>query len=119
MQDWYAYFRDDTADDVRFSECAAVHDKREEEALEESCRLVEGFFEGIVEVDVEFAVLVDVLFHAVEEHCGYKMLSRGGLGRDEDFGCGKGCVWSPGFRARDGKECVPRRKCREDLEWFR
>jgi hypothetical protein len=118
VQDRYAHFRNHAADDVRFSECAAVHDEWEEEAFEEGCGLVEGLFEGIVEMDVEFAVFVDVLFDAVEEDGGDEVLCCGGLRGDEDFGSGEGCVRCPGFGAGDGKEHVPRWKRGQDLEWF-
>ena len=66
MEDRYTDFCDHAANDVRFSKRATVHDKWKEKTFEEGCGFVEGLFEGIVEVDVEFAGFLDVLLHAVE-----------------------------------------------------
>lgn len=102
VQDRDADFRDHTADDVRFSEGAAVQDEGEEEAFEEGSGLVERLFKGVVEVDIKFTVFLDVLFDAVEENGRDEVLCCGGLRGDEDFGGGEGCVWCPGFGPGDG-----------------
>src|SRR2546423_150671 len=101
MQDWYAHFGNDAADDVRLSESTAIHNQGEEEALEEGRRLVERLFERVVEVHVELAVLMDVLLDAIEEDGADEVLCSGRLGRDEDLGGSKGSVGCPGLRAGD------------------
>lgn len=103
MQDWYAHFGDDAADDMRLSERTTIHDQGKEEAFEKCCGLVEGLFEGVVEVDVEFAVLMDVLLDTIEEDGGDEVLCCCGLGGDEDLGCSKSSVGCPGFRTGDGE----------------
>lgn len=103
MQDRYAHFGDDAADDMRLSKRTAVHDEGEEETFEEGCGLVQGLSDGVVQVDVEFAVLMDVLLDAIEKDGGDEVLCSCGLGGDEDLGCRKGSVGRPGLRAGDGE----------------
>ena len=69
-------------------------------------------------MDVEFAGFVDVGFDAVEEDGGDEVLGGGGLGGDEDLGCGEGGVGGPGFGAGDGEEDVPGWEGGEDFEGF-
>lgn len=81
VQNGDADFGKDGADDVGFTEGAgAIGDKGKEETLEESGGFVKGFFQGVVEMDVKFLCLVDVVFDAVEENgsdevLGYVRLS--------------------------------------------
>ena len=119
MQDGNADFGNDAADDVGFAERAAVHDEGKKKAFEEGGGLVEGFLEGGIEVDVEFAGLVDVGFDAVEEDGGDEVLSGRGLRGDEDLRGGEDGVGGPGFGTRDGEEGIPRWEGREDFERFR
>ena len=107
MQDGNANFCNNAADDVGFAERAAVHDEGEEEAFEEGGGFVEGLLEGGVEVDVQFAGLVDIGFDAVEEDSGDEVLGGGGFGGDEDLCGGEGGVRGPGFGTGDGEENIP------------
>lgn len=70
VQDGDGDAREDGADDLRFFEGGRGVAKREKEALEEGGGLVEGFFDGVVEVDVEALVFGNVVADALEEDGG-------------------------------------------------
>lgn len=117
MQDGDTDAGDDTADDVGFAQGGgAANDKGEEKALEESGRLVQGLFQGFVEMDVEFLGLVNVVANTGEKDVMQESLGQGGARRGEELGCFVAGVWSPRVGAGDGEERVPLRKGGQDLE---
>lgn len=113
MQDGDGDAGDDARNNMCFAEGAgAAGDEGEEKTLEEAGGFVEGLFERVVDVHVQFFSFVDLFADAVEEDGGDEVLGDVGFGGDEDAGGGVYGVGGPFVGLGDVEECVPVWECR-------
>lgn len=96
---------------------ARLHEGKQE-AFEEAGGFVEGLFQRVVDVYVEFFGFVDVVADAVEEDRVDEFLGNVGFGGDEDARGGVDGVWCPFLWLGDFEEGLPLRECWEDFERF-
>lgn len=69
MEDRNGYFGQDGAKDGGFSQSTGSgFAQGQDDSLEESCRLVHGLTESLIEMEVEFLELVNVVTETREEH---------------------------------------------------
>lgn len=97
--------------------CTRLH-QREEEPLEEAGRFVEGLFQRVVYVYVQFFGFVDVVADAVEEDGVDEFLGDEGFAGDEDAGGGVDSVGGPVFGLGDFEEGLPLGEGWEYFEGF-
>lgn len=104
---------------MRFAQRAGptLHE-REEETLEEGGRLVERFFQRIVEVHVQLTGFVDVGADAVEDYVCEEALGYVAAGGDEDPRGFEAGVWGPVFGLGYGEEDGVLGEGGEDFEGF-
>jgi hypothetical protein len=95
--------------------CSTANE-REQEALEESSRLVKSLLERVEQVDVELLGFVDIFANAVENNHFQESLNNMGLARNEDSCRLVAGISRPLVGLGDSDDVFPVRDCRENLE---
>ncbi len=107
----------DGGDDMSLAEGACpTANEREQEALEESSRLIKSLLERVEQVDVELLGFVDIFANAVEDNHFQESLNHMGLAGNEDPCRLVASIGRPFVGLGDSDNVFPVRDCGENLE---
>lgn len=107
----------DGGNDMSLAEGAcSTADEGEQEALEESSRLVKSLLERVEEMDIELLGFVDIFANAVEDNHFQESLNNMGLAGDEDSCRLVASIGRPLVGLGNSNNVFPVRDCGENLE---